>query len=103
MLYKYSPFDTTVVVRLSRDSQSVTIEVEDEGPGLSEEDRARLFTKFARLSARPTGGEKSLGLGLYIAKKLTNAIGGILTANNPGSGQGSTFTVCLPVDKGAIT
>ncbi|MBN1430304.1 MAG: hybrid sensor histidine kinase/response regulator [Anaerolineae bacterium] len=96
---KYSPTDTAVAVRLTRNSQSVTIEVEDNGPGLSESDRAKLFTKFARLSAKPTGGEKSLGLGLYIARKLTQAIGGTITADSPGADQGSTFTICLPIGK----
>jgi len=94
---KYSPGHTTVIVRLSRDTHDVTIEVEDDGLGLSEEDHARLFTKFARLTARPTGGEKSLGLGLYIVKKLLDAMGGTITACSPGLDQGSTFTVRLPV------
>lgn len=97
---KYSPSNTTVTVRLSRNSQSVTIEVEDEGLGLSEEDHARLFTKFARLSARPTGNEKSLGLGLYIVKKLIGAIGGTITARSPGANRGCTFTASLPADSG---
>ncbi|MBN1426766.1 MAG: hybrid sensor histidine kinase/response regulator [Anaerolineae bacterium] len=96
---KYSLSNTSVTVRLFRDSQSVTIEVTDEGLGLSEEDHVRLFTKFARLSARPTGDEKSLGLGLYIAKKLVDAMGGTIRACSPGINQGSTFTVCLPVDR----
>ncbi|MBN1313224.1 MAG: hybrid sensor histidine kinase/response regulator [Anaerolineae bacterium] len=94
---KYSPPDTTVVIRLSKDSQYMTIAVEDEGLGLSKEDHAKLFTKFARLSARPTGGEKSLGLGLYIVKKLIAAMGGTITASSLGIKQGSTFTVRLPM------
>lgn len=45
------------------------LEIQDEGPGISEEDMKRLFGKFARLSAQPTNGEHSTGLGLSIAKK----------------------------------
>ncbi|MBI5446735.1 MAG: HAMP domain-containing histidine kinase, partial [Deltaproteobacteria bacterium] len=67
-----------------------------EGPGVTEADRARLFAKVARLSARPTGGESSTGLGLSIVKTLTEAMGGEVTLESP-PGRGACFRVRLPV------
>ncbi|HEY9844117.1 MAG: response regulator [Candidatus Sericytochromatia bacterium] len=95
---KYSESGTQVWVRVS-DSQSpdyaVQVEVEDQGPGLSQEDHARLFGKFARLSAQPTNGENSVGLGLYIAKKVIDSMGGKIWCNSE-LNQGSTFGIAWP-------
>ena len=71
------------------------IRVSDHGPGLSEEDQRSLFQRFTPLSARPTGGEPSTGLGLYIAHALTAAMGGELSCDSQ-LGEGATFTVRLP-------
>lgn len=76
-------------------NQRLRIEVQDEGPGLSEEDKVHLFGKFARLSARPTGGEHSTGLGLSIAKKMVEAMNGKVWCESE-LGQGATFIVELP-------
>ena len=81
---KYSPRDKKIYARVRRYAEksggafnaTIRIEIEDEGPGFSEEDRAQLFNKFTRLSARPTGGEHSAGLGLSIVKKMVDAMGG---------------------------
>lgn len=94
---KYSPHNTTVYVRLLDRGQTARIEVQDEGPGLTEEDKLRLFGKFARLSAKPTGGEHSTGLGLSIVKKLVEAMNGNVWCESS-SGQGATFIVELPVE-----
>src|SRR6266542_3534502 len=63
-----------IFVRLKQLPQAVRCEVQDEGPGLSAEDQKKLFGKFARLSAKPTGGELSTGLGLSIVKKMVEAM-----------------------------
>ncbi|MCU0427108.1 MAG: ATP-binding protein [Candidatus Kapabacteria bacterium] len=68
------------------------IEVQDEGPGISEEDMKKLFGKFARLSARPTGGEHSTGLGLSIVKKMVEAMNGKVWCESE-LGNGATFIV----------
>jgi signal transduction histidine kinase/Tfp pilus assembly protein PilF len=73
----------------------VLVAVQDEGPGLSEEDKKKLFGKFARLSARPTGGEHSTGLGLSIVKKLAEAMGGSVWCESE-LGHGATFILQLP-------
>jgi signal transduction histidine kinase len=93
---KFSPLRSTVVVSVRLDGGAGLVDVEDEGPGVSEADRARLFEKFARLSARPTGGESSTGLGLSIVKTLTEAMGGQVTLESP-PGRGARFRVRLPV------
>lgn len=68
--------------------------VRDEGPGCDENDRANMFTRYRRLSARPTGGEPSTGLGLSIAKRHAEAMnGGLHCESEPG--QGSTFVLRL--------
>ncbi|MCS6808417.1 MAG: tetratricopeptide repeat protein [Bacteroidota bacterium] len=92
---KYSPLGKTVHVRLrTRDSYG-RIEVADEGPGISQEDMNKLFGKFARLSAQPTAGESSTGLGLSIVKKMVEAMNGRVWCESE-LGKGATFIVELP-------
>jgi signal transduction histidine kinase len=92
---KYSPDETTVIIRLSKNGSSVRCEVRDEGMGILESDRNSLFGKFVRLSTRPTGNEASTGLGLYIAKKLTEAMNGTIECLSE-PGKGSTFILEFP-------
>ncbi|MCS6808362.1 MAG: tetratricopeptide repeat protein [Bacteroidota bacterium] len=102
---KYSPHGKTVWVRILASEVSgisgisqqgvqeyIRVEVQDEGPGLSAEDKAKLFEKFARLSAQPTGGEHSTGLGLSIVKKLVEAMNGRVWCESK-LGKGATFIV----------
>jgi signal transduction histidine kinase/DNA-binding NarL/FixJ family response regulator/Flp pilus assembly protein TadD len=97
---KYSPVGKRIQVRLVRSSQEVVrIEVKDEGQGLTESDKEKLFGKFQRLSARPTGGESSTGLGLSIVKQLVELHGGKVWAESDGKGKGATFCVELPMVK----
>jgi signal transduction histidine kinase len=76
--------------------KSTVIRVADEGAGLSPEDLGRLFGRFQRLSAKPTAGESTTGLGLSIVKRIIDMHGGEVTAASAGPGQGSTFTIILP-------
>jgi len=96
---KYSPHSKTVFVRVKSSPEAVRVEVQDEGPGISAEDMQKLFGKFARLSAQPTGGEHSTGLGLSIVKKLVEAMQGrVWCESEVGDGlrTGATFIVELP-------
>lgn len=68
------------------------VEIQDEGPGISPEDMKKLFGKFARLSARPTGGEHSTGLGLSIVKKMVEAMKGRVWCESE-LGKGAMFIV----------
>lgn len=93
---KYSPPGSVVTVALRTDaggSQSVC--VRDQGPGIPEDERDKLFKDFGRLSVRPTGGEKSTGLGLAICRKIVEAHQGAIVAENQPSG-GCEFRVTLP-------
>jgi signal transduction histidine kinase len=93
---KYSPHGKNVYVRVLAEGNRVRCEVQDEGPGLSEEDKAKLFGKFARLSAKPTGGEHSTGLGLSIVKKLAETMHGNVWCESV-LGEGATFVVEMPM------
>jgi signal transduction histidine kinase len=93
---KYSPPNTTVHVHTLPEKEHVLVTVRDEGPGISEEDQKRLFRKFTRLSARPTGGESSTGLGLAIVKRLAESMGGTVQCRSV-LGSGSTFALRLPL------
>jgi signal transduction histidine kinase len=94
---KYSPIGGKIAVLVSHEEEHNTIiRVADEGAGLSPEDLGRLFGRFQRLSAKPTAGESSTGLGLSIVKRIVDMHGGEVTADSSGPGQGSTFTVVLP-------
>jgi signal transduction histidine kinase len=96
---KFSHEETVVCARTIRNGSTVTLEVQDQGPGLSDEDLSNVFGKYKRLSNRPTGGEKSSGLGLYISKQLVQLHGGqIGVRNNPD--RGASFWVQLPVQPG---
>lgn len=95
---KYSPPDTTVFIYTSMKNGTVSIAVQDQGPGLSEEDQARLFSKFTRLTPRPTGDEGSNGLGLWIVRRLAEAMDGQVWCESE-LGKGSTFGVTLPIAK----
>ncbi|MCW5704185.1 MAG: HAMP domain-containing histidine kinase, partial [Bradyrhizobium sp.] len=93
---KYSPIGGKITVMVSHEGPDTVIRVTDQGAGLSPEDLGRLFGRFQRLSAKPTAGESSTGLGLSIVKRIVDMHGGHVTAQSAGPGQGSTFTVTLP-------
>jgi two-component system sensor histidine kinase/response regulator len=97
---KFLPAGGRVVVRSRADDFRVRIEVKDNGPGVPPADRAGLFTEFARLTNRPTGGEESTGLGLSIVKQLVESEHGAVGAEFP-AGGGSVFWFELPVAPGS--
>lgn len=92
---KYSPPGRDVFVRMRNLPGGVVWEVQDQGAGLTEADQARLFQKFTKLSARPTGGESSTGLGLSIVKMLAEAMHGTVECRSK-AGEGATFALRLP-------
>jgi signal transduction histidine kinase len=71
------------------------IDVRDGGPGISREDRGKLFNRFEPLSTQPTGGESSTGLGLYVAKELARMNGGDLEYRE--SSEGAWFRLSVPL------
>jgi len=93
---KFSPPNSTVSIRTFPEAGHVLIAVQDQGPGIGEGDQKKMFGKFIRLTARPTGGESSTGLGLSIVKRLVEAMSGSIDCQSV-LGCGATFTVKLPV------
>ncbi len=87
---KYSPPGSTITVRTRAEKRMWRVEVQDQGPGLTIEDQALLFKDFVRLSATPTNGEKSTGLGLAIARRVVEAQGGTIGVESE-FGHGATF------------
>jgi signal transduction histidine kinase len=95
---KFSPLNSTLTIHIDRSEDFFIVEVLDEGPGISIEDQSRLFKKYEVLSAVPTGGESSTGLGLSITKTLVEFLNGkIYYKNMEGNKTGATFVVELPV------
>ena len=92
---KYSPFNSKIIVEIRRNSNFVQFKVTDHGPGLSEDDLTKIFGKFQRLSAQPTAGENSTGLGLYIAKQIIDLHDGRIWVESK-IGKGTTFIIEFP-------
>lgn len=92
---KYSEPGKSVFIRLSKINSNAVIRVIDEGPGFTDEDKRNIFKKFARLSAQPTAGEYSTGLGLSIVKKITEELNWSIELNSEPN-KGAEFTVTIP-------
>lgn len=92
---KYTPKGGRVRVHAWKGKTGCEVRVSDTGPGLTDKDQQEIFGSFCKLSAKPTGGEKSHGLGLAICKKLIALHGGELHADNNADG-GATFFFTLP-------
>ncbi|MEI7813064.1 MAG: ATP-binding protein [Ignavibacteria bacterium] len=97
---KYSPSNTSIEINIKIQNSIIQLGIADKGPGIKEEEKSRLFGKFVKLSARPTGGESSTGLGLYIAKQTMLLHGGDIKVETS-LGKGSTFIIELPVNSNA--
>lgn len=94
---KYSSKDKNITVTVSEKNGRAILKVQDEGPGLTDEDKNNLFQRFVKLSAKPTGGESSTGLGLSIVKSLVEAHHGTVKAKSQGKDKGAIFIIQLPV------
>lgn len=89
---KYSPLDEEITVKMAAQNSSIRIEFIDKGQGISREDMKNLFGRYHKLSARPTAGEDSTGLGLSIVKKYVEAMNGKVWCESE-EGKGSNFIV----------
>ncbi len=93
---KYSPAGKSVHVRLEKNGEKAKVSVEDQGPGIPEKDRAKLFRHFQKLSAKPTGGESSSGLGLAIARRIVEEHQGTIGVVNARD-SGTIFSFEIPI------
>jgi len=94
---KYSAPGGTVSVRVFQSRNEGIVSVADAGPGISDADAPRVFTRGGKLSSRPTGGESSTGYGLAIARDLIDALGGRIWFENEPAG-GARFLFAIPID-----
>lgn len=92
---KYATPSTTVDVEVRRGDGTVTVTVRDQGPGIPDDKLEAIFDRFHRLDDPQRMKTAGMGLGLYIARHLTTAMGGSLTVASE-RGIGSAFTVTLP-------
>ena len=92
---KYSANHTEIIIESGINGQKAWFSVQDQGPGFSPEDKAKMFRKFQRLSARPTGGESSNGLGLAIIQLLANKLQASIELDTA-LGKGSKFIIQFP-------
>jgi two-component system, sensor histidine kinase and response regulator len=91
---KFSPPGSKVILNAAKFGSRGRLSVIDQGPGVSKQDQERLFQRYVRLSALPTGGESSTGLGLALAKQRARTMDGDLWYDDRESG-GSVFTLDL--------
>jgi len=93
---KFSPAGKSIYLKIKQATDHIQIHVLDEGPGFTALDKGKVFGKFQKLSARPTGGEHSTGLGLSIVRAVTKKLGGSVDlVSSPG--QGAEFIIKLPL------
>ena len=94
---KYSYPGGFVDIELKKVGGYLAVLFKDEGVGFASGEKDKLFRQFSQLSGRPTAGEKSVGLGLYIVKKWVEEMGGCVSAESAGVNQGATFTIKFPM------
>jgi len=95
---KYSPAGSTIRIGAREAGEHVVVDVRDEGMGVTDEEKERLFERFYR-SPRHSAAQPGSGLGLWIAQAFVRAIGGQLTIDSGGRDRGTTVTVRLPAPR----
>lgn len=93
---KFSHSGTQVLITSKTDDSFFYIIIKDQGIGIKEDEIKNLFQPFSQISGRPTGGEKSTGLGLSIVKKIVDLHQGEIFIVSE-EDKGSTFTIKLPL------
>jgi PAS domain S-box-containing protein len=99
---KYSPPGEPVRLQVRRNGEAVVTVVVDRGPGVAPDDRERIFEKFTRLGDHLTRPQQGVGLGLYIARRSAETLGGRVWVDDGPEG-GSAFSFTLPIDDGDST
>jgi signal transduction histidine kinase len=94
---KFSSSRSTVEVTGLWKDGLMLLTIKDQGPGFTKEDQKQMFQKFKKLSARPTAGESSNGLGLAIVRILVDRLGGTIDLRTS-VGAGSEFQIRIPAE-----
>lgn len=98
---KFTPAGGTIAVSLRTGAEAVTVDVEDNGAGISADALPGVFRQFSQVESGNFGGNTGLGLGLSIVKILTERHGGHVRVESHGLGKGSKFSVTLPINANA--
>lgn len=93
---KYAPLGSDIQICARKTLSMLEIEVADHGPGINSDDQKRLFLEGVSLSAQPTGGEASHGMGLAVTRRVILGLGGTIEYQQR-EGFGAVFLVCLPL------
>jgi len=94
---KYTPPGGNIRLRVAKESGSAVVSVSDSGMGIAPEHRETIFEMFNQVGRQGGLVQGGLGIGLALVRQLVTLHGGSITASSPGPGQGSTFTVRLPL------
>lgn len=92
---KYSEKDKNIWIEVSEQDATIQLRLKDEGVGIATDELKNLFSKYSKVSSKPTADEDSTGLGLSITKRIVDELGGKITCKSE-LGIGSTFEVSLP-------
>lgn len=92
---KYTPHHGQIIIHVFQKEKEIDIVIEDQGPGIVTREQGKLFQKFSLLSSKPTGGEFSTGLGLFIVSHLLQLMRGEIRCESQ-FGSGTKFIVTLP-------
>jgi signal transduction histidine kinase len=92
---KFSSDGKSIYIYARQDKDQIYLSIQDEGLGFVSEDIQRIFDRFTQAGKKGTRGEGSVGLGLYLSKKIVERHGGKLLAESEGLNKGATFTIVL--------
>jgi signal transduction histidine kinase len=93
----HTPPGTPIQLAAGQDGRHAILTVQDHGPGIPHRDRDRIFDRYTRLGPQPNRLPVGIGLGLYIARRLTRANRGELRVTDPPGGRGARFELRLPL------
>ena len=87
-----------ITVTIKPEHQDLILAVTDTGRGLKRSEISKLFTKFTRVGGAARAYTEGTGLGLYVAKQIVEELNGTVDVSSPGLGQGSTFSMRIPIE-----
>ena len=94
---KYTPHGGRIELSAERDRADAVIRVSDTGVGIPSDMLSKVFEMFTQIGTSLERSQGGLGIGLTLVKRLVEMHGGKVSATSPGPGQGSTFTVRIPI------
>jgi len=94
---KYTPQGGRIALTVTSSGGALQVEVADNGVGIPPEEQAGVFEMFSQVSKNMGRAQGGLGIGLSLVRSLVEMHGGAISLSSPGSGQGSTFTLSLPL------